>query len=90
MSISDRAEQLGSSMGSEGPQALFDQLEELLPEGWREQIAAFPITALAVGFGLGIFLGMKKGDELLAAGSTMLAAAATANLSEVLGQTDQG
>jgi hypothetical protein len=86
MNISDRAAELGSDLASDGPQALFDQLEELLPEGWREQITAFPITAVLVGFGVGLFLGMKKGDELIAAGSSMIAAAATANLSQVLGQ----
>lgn len=86
MSISDHAADIGSNLASEGPQALFDQLEELLPEGWREQISAFPIAAVLVGFGVGLFLGMKKGDELIAAGSAMVAAAATSNLSQVLGQ----
>ena len=84
MTISDRAADIGSNIAAEGPQALFDQLEELLPEGWREQISSFPIAAVLLGFGVGVFLGMKKGDELIGAGSSLIAAAATANLSQVL------
>ena len=86
MSIHDRAAELGANLAGDGPQALFDQLEELLPEGWRDQLATVPIAAILLGFGVGVVLGMKKGDELVAAGSSMIAAAATANLSSVLGQ----
>jgi hypothetical protein len=76
----------GERLAAEGPQALFDQLEDFLPDGWRDQIVTFPLAAIAVGFGVGLFLGLKKGDEVIAAASSMAAAAATANLASVLGQ----
>lgn len=75
---------LAETLLADGPEALFEEIEDLVPERWREQIAAFPLTAVALGLGIGIFLGMKKGDELLAAGSAMVSAAATANLNKVL------
>ncbi len=67
-----------------GPEALLDKIEELLPDQWRDQIVHFPLTALAIGFGVGLFLGMKKGDDVLTAGSAMLSAAATAQMTEIL------
>ncbi len=87
--IGERAADLGATVANEGPQALFDEIEALLPEGWRDQIVRFPITAVVLSVGVGVFLGMKKGDELIAAGSSIIAAAAAANLSKVLGQ-DEG
>lgn len=87
--IGDRAADIGASFANEGPQALFDEIEELLPEGWRDQIVRFPVVAVAIGVSVGVFLGMKKGDELLAAGSAMIAAAAAANLAKVFGQQEE-
>ncbi|HUF16844.1 MAG TPA: hypothetical protein VMS12_02240 [Thermoanaerobaculia bacterium] len=87
--IGERAADIGASMASEGPQALFDEIEQLLPEGWRDQIIRFPVTAVVIGVGVGVFLGMKKGDELIAAGSSLIAAAAAANLSKILGQDEE-
>lgn len=82
--IRDRASSLGSSLAEHGPEALFEEIENLLPEAWREHIQSFPITAVVIGFGVGLFLGMKKGDELLAAGTSMISAAAMANITHVL------
>ena len=84
--IRERASKFGTTLASDGPGAIFDQVEALLPESWREQIAAYPLTAVILGVGLGFFLGMKKGDELLAAGSAAIGAAASANIAKVLGQ----
>lgn len=82
--IRERATQFGSRL-AEGPEALLQQVEEMLPESWREQIRTYPLAAVAIGVGVGIFLGLKKGDEIIAAGSSLIAAAATANLTSVLG-----
>jgi LPS sulfotransferase NodH len=79
-----RATDFGSRLASEGPDALLEQIEQLLPESWRDQIRLHPLTAIAIGVGVGVFLGMKKGDDVLAAGSSLIAAAATANLNSVL------
>lgn len=83
--IRDQAATLGASL-LEGPERLLEQVEELLPEHWRDQIASFPVSALLIGFGVGIFLGAKKGDELIAAGSSLVTAAVAANLNNVVGQ----
>lgn len=79
----EKASQLGSKL-AEGPEKLFEELENLLPESWREHIAQFPIAAVLLGFGVGVWLGMKKGDELIAAGTSMVTAAAMSNVSQVM------
>ena len=80
----DRIAGLGESLLQGGPEALFDEIEEMLPEQWREQVAAYPLVAITVAFGVGVFLGFKKGDEIIAAGAAMMSAAATANLNQIL------
>jgi hypothetical protein len=80
----ERAESLGAAMAEGGPQALFDELENLLPEEWREHIRTFPIVAIALGVGVGVYLGMKKSDELIAAGSSLISAAAMANVGKMM------
>jgi hypothetical protein len=82
--IRDKAGELGAKMMEEGPEALLDEIENLLPEAWREQIRAFPVVAMALGLGVGIWLGMKKSDEIIAAGSSLVSAAAMANVSAVM------
>ena len=82
--IRDRASSLGAAMAEGGPEALLDEIENLLPEAWRDQIRTFPIAAMALGHGNGIWLGMKKSDEIIAAGSSMISAAAMANVSNVM------
>ena len=81
--IRDQAEGLGAKM-QEGPEALLDEIENLLPEAWREQIRAFPVAAVLLGVGVGVWLGMKKSDEIIAAGSSLVSAAAMANVSAVM------
>ncbi len=82
--IRERAASIGARVAEEGPGALFDEVENLLPEEWREHIRTFPVTAVILGVGVGVWLGMKKSAEILAAGSTMLSAAAMANVGRAL------
>jgi len=82
-SVHDGAAKLGAKM-VEQPEALLDEIENLLPEAWRDQIRAFPLAAIAIGVGVGVFLGMKKSDEIIAAGGSLISAAAMANVSEVM------
>lgn len=85
--LREKAASLGAAMAEGGPQALFDEIENLLPEEWREHIAKFPMTAVLVGVGIGVYLGMKKGDELIAAGTSLVSAAAMANVGRVMDRT---
>jgi hypothetical protein len=88
--IREHASNLGSAMAENGPEALFEEIEKLLPDSWREQIQSFPIAALLLGFGIGVFLGMRKGDEVIAAGTSMLTAAAMSNVTSVLERATGG
>jgi hypothetical protein len=83
--IREKASQLGSAIAENGPGALFDEVEKMLPDSWREHIQTFPLAAVVLGVGVGIWLGMKKGDEIIAAGSSMVTAAAMSNLSGLMG-----
>lgn len=80
--IRERAASLGAAMAEGGPQALFDEIENLVPEEWQEHIRSFPLAAVLVGVGVGVFLGMKKGSDVLAAGSALISAAAMANITK--------
>jgi hypothetical protein len=88
--IREQAAAIGQKMVDQGPEALFDELENLLPEAWRDQIKQFPVAAVAVGIGVGIWLGMKKSDEILTAGTTLLSTAAMANVSQVMDKVKGG
>ena len=85
--IRERAASIGASIAENGPEALLEEIENLLPEQWRDQIRTFPVAALLLGFGVGLFLGLKKGEEVLAAGTSLVSAAAMANVNSVLGRT---
>lgn len=87
--LREKAASLGTAMAEGGPEALFEEIENLLPEEWREHIRSFPLTAVALGVGIGVYLGMKRGDELIAAGSSLISAAAMANVGRVLERTRQ-
>jgi len=87
--VREKASHLGNKL-AEGPQALFEEIENLLPESWRGHIAEFPIAAVLLGFGVGIFLGMKKGDEVIAAGTSMVTAAAMSNVSAAMERFGSG
>jgi hypothetical protein len=84
----DRASDVGSRLASD-PNQILDAVEELLPESWREQIRQFPIAAILLGIGVGIYLGFRKSDELLAAGSALVTSAVTTNLNSVLAGRDE-
>ena len=75
---------LGAKMADSGPEAFLDEIENLLPEEWREHIGTFPLTAVAIGVGIGVWLGMKKSDEVISAGTALVSAAAMANVSQVM------
>ena len=82
--IREKAASIGQKIAEDGPGAIFDEVENLLPEEWREHIRNFPVTAVLLGVGVGVWLGMKKGDEIIAAGSSMISAAAMANVGRAL------
>lgn len=89
-SFREKAASLGQAIAENGPEAFFDEIEGMLPEAWKEQISNFPIAAVVLGFGVGIFLGMRKGDEVLAAGTTLVTAAAMANFGQVMDRAGRG
>lgn len=82
--VKEKAANLGQKMVNEGPDALLDEIENLLPEAWRDQIRTFPVAAVLIGVGVGVWLGMKKSDEIIAAGGSLVSAAAMANVSQVM------
>jgi len=82
--IHEKASQLGSTLAESGPEALFQEIENLLPESWREHIRTYPIVAVVLGVGIGVWLGMKKGDEIIAAGTSMVTAAAMENVANIM------
>jgi hypothetical protein len=82
--IREKASKLGSALAEDGPEALFQEIENLLPESWREHIRSFPIAAVVIGAGIGVWLGMRKGDEIIAAGTSMITAAAMQNVTNVM------
>jgi hypothetical protein len=86
----ESASALGAKMMEQGPEALLEEIENLLPEAWREQIQAFPIAAMALGLGVGLWLGMKKSDEIIAAGTALVSSAAMANVAQVMERVKQG
>ena len=88
--IKDRAANIGAKMVEGGPEAVLDEIENLLPEEWREHIRSYPIAAVALGVGIGVWLGMKKSDEIIAAGSSLISAAAMANVSQVMDRAKGG
>jgi len=63
----------------------------MLPESWREHIRTFPIAAVILGAGVGVWLGMRKGDEIIAAGTALITSAAMQNVTNVMhGATSGG
>jgi hypothetical protein len=85
--IREHASHLGAAIAENGPEAFFEEVEQLLPESWRDQIRTFPIAAVVLGFGVGIFLGMRKGDEVIAAGTSLITAAAMSNVTNIMEKT---
>ena len=82
--IREKASQLGNALAENGPEALFEEIENLLPESWREHIRTFPIAAVVLGVGVGVWLGMRKGDEIIAAGTALVTSAAIQNVTNVM------
>ena len=88
--IREKAASFGQKIVEEGPDVLLDEIENLLPETWRDQIRSFPLASVAVGVGVGVWLGMKKSDEIISAGGSMVTAAAMANVSQVMDRVKGG
>jgi hypothetical protein len=88
--IREHAASIGASIAENGPEALFEEIENLLPDSWRQQISTFPIAAVLLGFGVGIFLGMRKGDEVIAAGTSLVTSAAMANVNQIMSRVSGG
>jgi hypothetical protein len=84
----EKAASLGQAMAENGPEALFEEIENLVPEGLKEQITNFPLIAMVVGVGVGVFLGMRKSEEVIAAGTSLVTAAAMANIGQVFNRGD--
>lgn len=82
--VREKAAAFGAKIVEEGPEALLDEIENLLPDAWRDHIKTFPVAAMALGLGVGIWLGMKKSDEVIAAGTSLVSAAAMANVTQVM------
>ncbi|MEK6374547.1 MAG: hypothetical protein AABO58_17820 [Acidobacteriota bacterium] len=82
--LREKASKLGNALVDSGPEAFFDEIENLLPESWREHIQTFPLAAVILGVGVGVWLGMRKGDEIIAAGTSMITAAAISNVTNVM------
>lgn len=82
--IREKASKLGNALADNGPEAFLDEIENLLPESWREHIQTFPLAAVVLGVGVGVWLGMRKGDEIIAAGTSMITAAAVSNITNVM------
>jgi hypothetical protein len=87
--LRENAANIGQKM-VEAPDQILDEIENLLPEEWRDQIRNFPIAAVALGIGIGVWLGMKKSDEIIAAGTSLVSAAAMANVSQVMDKVKGG
>ncbi|MBW3565387.1 MAG: hypothetical protein KY459_11735 [Acidobacteria bacterium] len=79
---------LGGTFAEGGPQAVLEELENMLPESWKEHVSSFPLLSVALGAGVGIFLGMKKGDEIISAGSAMVSTAAAAHIAQMMGNSE--
>ncbi|MBV9494985.1 MAG: hypothetical protein JOZ54_12120 [Acidobacteria bacterium] len=81
--IRERAASLGHSLVEEGPEKFFEEIENLIPEPVRDQVSRFPLLAVIAGVGVGVWLGMRKGDEIIAAGTSLVTAAAMSSVSGV-------
>ncbi|MGK2856341.1 MAG: hypothetical protein ACSLFQ_03960 [Thermoanaerobaculia bacterium] len=75
-----------AAQSDDGVAMILEQVEQLVPPFVRDQVARRPFTFVLIGLGVGLFLGAKKGDELLSAGAAMATAALTANLNGMLGR----
>lgn len=63
--------------------SVLEDLESAVPNPIRQKVADHPIPALLIGLAVGLFIGMKKGNDILSAGSAAVASAATAGLSRI-------
>lgn len=74
-----------ADQADDGVALILEQIEQMVPPFVREHVARRPFTFVLIGVGVGLYLGAKKGDELLSAGAAMVTAALTANLNAKLG-----
>ena len=83
--IRERAASLGHALAEDGPEAFFEELENLIPAGVRDQVRNYPLLAIAAGVAVGVWLGMKKSEDIIAAGTSIVTAAAMSNVSAAMG-----
>ena len=84
--IRERAASLGQALAEDGPDAFFEELENLIPAGVRDQIRTYPLLAVAAGVAVGVWLGMKKSEDIIAAGTSIVTAAAMSGVSAAMGK----
>jgi hypothetical protein len=87
--IRERAASIGARLAEDGPGAVFDEIENLLPEEWQDHIRTFPVMAVLLGVGVGVWLGMTKSKEIIAAGGALISAAAVANVGKALRRDEE-
>ena len=87
--LRERASSFGTSLAEGGPEALFEEIENLIPDNIKDQIRSFPLAAVILGVGVGVFLGLKKSQEIIAAGTSLISAATMANLGKVMQRNDE-
>ncbi|HEX8153063.1 MAG TPA: hypothetical protein VF698_08065 [Thermoanaerobaculia bacterium] len=92
--LRERAQMLGQAVAEHGPKALLDEVEMLLPDNVREGVRTFPMLAVAAGVGVGVWLGMRKSEDVIAAATTLISAAVMSNVSSAMdrgsgGSTDE-
>lgn len=88
--LRERAQMLGQAVAEHGPKALLDEVEMLLPDNVREGVRTFPMLAVAAGVGVGVWLGMRKSDDVIAAATTLVTAAVMSNVSGVMERAGGG
>ena len=84
--FSERAASLGQALAEDGPDAFFEELENLIPGAVRDQVRNYPLFAVIAGVAIGVWLGMKKSEDIIAAGSSLVTAAAMSNVSAAMGR----
>lgn len=88
--LQSRAEkEWARKFSKEGPGALVNEIEALIPDQWKDHIASWPLSALSLGFVAGVVLGLKRGDEVLKLATTLATSAAALQVADIGGEGDE-